>query len=190
MRRIDLQNHAQRRGLRFGQRPRPNAALPQRRVLTTQCVNPNSRNHVAGIRPPARRQARLRFGCWGRISVQAIMKFLTTWFEVESAVAVMSSLGGKRIAIGGISRGRWCGPHNTSGQGCRYRADRGHQYSRHFRLHVGFLFSGTSSRASHWDRRNATECRDGSRQCVTTYPCARAIARAMVSAFAGIALGP
>jgi hypothetical protein len=62
------------------------------------------------------------------------MKFLTTWGEVESAVALMSVPGGKRIAIGGISRGRWCGPHHTSGQGCRCSTDRGHQYSR---LHVG-----------------------------------------------------
>ena len=77
------------------------------------------------------------FGCWGRISIHAVMKFLTTWGEVESAVALMSVPRGKRIAEGGISRGRWCGPHYTSGQSCRCSADRGHQYSR---LHVGIPF--------------------------------------------------
>jgi hypothetical protein len=44
----------------------------------------------------------------------------------------------KRIAKVANSRGRRCGPHNTSGQGCRCTTDRGHQYSR---LHVGFFFS-------------------------------------------------
>jgi len=66
------------------------------------------------------------------------MKLLTTRGEVEAAVALTNLVGfGKRIAEVGASRDRWCGPHNTSGQGCRRSADRGHQYSR---LHVGIPF--------------------------------------------------
>ena len=101
---------------------------PRQRPL--QQIDEGRRVSVVG---PALRAARR-----GRFSIQAIMKFLTTWGEVESAVAIMNILGpGKRVAIGGVSRGRWCGPHNTGGQGCRCSADGGHQYSR---LHVGIPF--------------------------------------------------
>jgi hypothetical protein len=79
-------------------------------------------------------------GCRGCTSRHAITKLLTTRGEVEAAVALTNLLGvGKPVAKVGASRGRWCGPHNTGGQGCRCRADRGHQYSR---LHVGILISG------------------------------------------------
>jgi hypothetical protein len=84
------------------------------------------------------RAGRRRRAGRSRISIQALLKFVTTWGVVEAAVAIMNFVwGGKRIAIGGISRGRWCGPHNTSGPGCRCSTDGGHQYSR---LHVGIPF--------------------------------------------------
>jgi hypothetical protein len=72
--------------------------------------------------------------------MQALLIFRSTWDVVRAAAAIMNLLGGgKRIAKVATSRGRWCGPHNTSGQGCRCTTDRGHQYSR---LHVGIPFSG------------------------------------------------
>ena len=58
------------------------------------------------------------------------MKLLSTRGEVEAAVALARVLGREPIAIGGAGRGRGCGPHNTSGQGCGCTADRGPQYSR------------------------------------------------------------
>ena len=78
--------------------------------------------------------------CWNHshISRQAIVKLLSTRGKVETAIALPSILGGKPVAVGCVSRGRWCGPHNTSGEGRRCGADRGHQYSR---LHVGIPLS-------------------------------------------------
>ena len=71
--------------------------------------------------------------------MHALLIFLTTWDVVGAAVAIMNLHGvAKRIAKVANSRGRRCGPHNTSGQGCRGTTDRGNQYSR---LHVGFFFS-------------------------------------------------
>jgi hypothetical protein len=72
--------------------------------------------------------------------MQALLIFRGTWDVVRAAAAIMNLLGGgKRIAKVATGRGRWCGPHNTSGEGCRCTTDRGHQYSR---LHVGIPFSG------------------------------------------------
>ena len=63
-----------------------------------------------------------------RIAIKALLIFLSTWNVVEAAAAIMNLRGGgKRIAKVATSRGRWCGPHNTSGQGCRCTTDRGHQ---------------------------------------------------------------
>ncbi len=78
--------------------------------------------------------------CWNHshISRQAIVKLLSTRGKVETAIALPSIFGGKPVAVGCVSRGRWCGPHNTSGQGRRCGADRGHQYSG---LHIGIPLS-------------------------------------------------
>src|ERR1700740_2537918 len=96
------------------------------------CLPPRRRRGFGGVSV-----VRPRYAAGGgeragrsRNSMHALLKFLSTWGVVEAAVAITSILGGKRIAIGGSSRGRWCGPHNASGQGCRCSTDRGHQHSR------------------------------------------------------------
>src|ERR1700729_2687497 len=78
--------------------------------------------------------------------MQALLIFRTTWGIVGAAVAITNLRGvAKRIAKVAFSRGRGCGPHNTSGQGCRCTTDHGHPYSR---LHAGFLFSKTTASAA------------------------------------------
>lgn len=54
-----------------------------------------------------------------RSSMQALLVFRATWDVIGTAVAIVNLRGiAKRIAKV-ASRGRWCGPHDTSGQGCR-----------------------------------------------------------------------
>jgi len=105
----------------------------RRQVATTPAPTPLWVWRRVSVVGPALRAGRSRW-CWNhsRISRHAIMKLLTTRGEVEAAVALVSVLGRERIAIGGASRGRGCGPHHSCGQGCG-----GHQYSR---LHVGIPF--------------------------------------------------
>ena len=126
--RVSVVGPALRAGRRRVGRRRPGRRRPGRR---------RAGRRRAGRRRAGRRRAGRRRAGRSLISIQAIMKLLTTWFVVEAAVTLASVLGRERIAKVGVSRGRWCGPHNTSGQGCRCSTDRGHQYSR---LHVGIPF--------------------------------------------------
>ena len=97
--------------------------------------------------------------------MQALLIFLSTRDVVSAAAAIMNLRGGgKRIAKVATSRGRWCGPHNTSGQGCRCSADRGHKYSR---LHFGIPLWKTTV-LSEDERQSAAAGYSGDSTCSIT----------------------
>ena len=113
-----------------------------RRTLGTRLASAPVASQAVGIRRVAwvARVARVAVSWPVRaqpLSMQALLIFRSTWDVVSAAAAIMNLRGGKRIAKVATSRGRWCGPHNTSGQGCRRTTDRGHQHSR---LHVEIPF--------------------------------------------------